>query len=102
MLPTRTLRSAGLGLALLASPAALAQQGGFTEAQRTELQGIIRDYLVKNPEVLQEALVELDRRQQEAQRTAQAMPPVREPSPTTATTGRVSPRTAKALASPSA
>ncbi len=71
MLPTRTLRSAGLGLALLASPAALAQQGGFTEAQRTELQGIIRDYLVKNPEVLQEALVELDRRQQEAQRTAQ-------------------------------
>src|SRR3954464_13873671 len=31
---------------------------------------------------------------------SQAMPPVRAPSPTTATTGRVSPRTAKALASP--
>jgi protein-disulfide isomerase len=66
------LRAAALGLALLASPAALGQGGGFTEAQRAELQGIIRDYLVKNPEVLQEALVELDRRQQEAQRTAQA------------------------------
>ncbi len=35
-------------------------------------------------------------------RASQHMPPVSAPSPTTATTGRRSPRTSKALASPSA
>ena len=33
---------------------------------------VVRDYLLKNPEVLQEAMVELERRQQETQTAAQA------------------------------
>ncbi len=39
--------------------------------QRKEIEGVIRDYLLKNPEILQEALAELEKRQQDAQRVAQ-------------------------------
>ena len=39
----------------------------FTEAQKTELGALIRDYLVKNPDIIQEALEELDRRQKTAE-----------------------------------
>lgn len=39
----------------------------FTDAQKLELGQIIRDYLVKNPEVLQEAYEELDRKQKLAE-----------------------------------
>ena len=50
---------AGLALVALALPAA-AQT--FTGVQKAELGGIIREYLLKNPEVLQEAINELQRR----------------------------------------
>ena len=43
----------------------------FTPAQRDAIQAIIKDYLVKNPEVLQEAIAELEKRQAETQRVAQ-------------------------------
>jgi protein-disulfide isomerase len=39
----------------------------FSEPQRTELQQIIREYLIKHPEVLQEAMAELEKRQQVAE-----------------------------------
>ncbi|HEY8564913.1 MAG TPA: DsbA family protein [Beijerinckiaceae bacterium] len=39
--------------------------------QRKAIEQIVRDYLIKNPEVLQDALVELEKRQQEAQKVAQ-------------------------------
>lgn len=58
------------GLALL--PAfALAQMPSFDGPQRQAIEQIIREYLVKNPEVLQEAIAELERRQQESQKLAQ-------------------------------
>jgi protein-disulfide isomerase len=50
---------------------ALAQAPAFSAEQRTAIEAIIKDYLVKNPEVLQEAIGELERRQAEAQRKEQ-------------------------------
>jgi protein-disulfide isomerase len=47
--------------ALLSAPAVHAQ--GFTPAQRGEIESIIKDYLLKNPEVMQEVMQELEKRQ---------------------------------------
>ncbi len=41
-------------------------------AQRQGIEAVVRDYLLRNPEIIQEAIAELERRQQEAQKTAQA------------------------------
>jgi protein-disulfide isomerase len=54
--------AAGLACAVLTSPQALRAQN-FTDQQKTELGAIIRDYLLKNPEVLQDAMAELEKRQ---------------------------------------
>lgn len=57
------LRRALLGALLLAAPgAASAQQGpaGFTEAQRAEIVGILRDALRSDPSILREALEGLE------------------------------------------
>ena len=51
-------------LALSAMPAA-AQD--FSTAQRGEIEKIIKDYLIKHPEVLQEAMAELEKKQQLAE-----------------------------------
>jgi len=52
---------------LLALPAAaFAQVPTFSTPQRQEIEGIIKSYLLAHPEVLQDALAELDKRQQEA------------------------------------
>jgi protein-disulfide isomerase len=51
-------------LALTAMPAA-AQD--FSTAQRSEIAKIIRDYLIRHPEVLQEAMAELEKKQQLAE-----------------------------------
>lgn len=71
-MPSRQLARltlAALGVAaLLAGPAA-AQ--GFTPSQKEEIGRIVREYLVQNPEVLSEAIGELEKRQAEAQKTAQ-------------------------------
>ena len=61
--------------ALVAVPAAQAQ--GFSEAQRSEVERIVRDYLVAHPEVLQEAIAELEKRQAAAE-TAKQQAGVRE------------------------
>jgi len=57
-----------LGLA----PAALAQGPVFTEQQKQAIGEIVKDYLLKNPEVLTEVISELEKRQAEAQQAAQA------------------------------
>lgn len=58
--------AAAAAFALVASaPAAHGQ--AFTPEQRRELQSIIKDYLVKNPEVLEEAMKELEKRQEIAE-----------------------------------
>jgi protein-disulfide isomerase len=58
------------GLAIAVALPAAAQAPAFSEQQRKALQDMIRDYIVKNPEVIQEALVEMDRRQKEGERQA--------------------------------
>ena len=65
-----------LSLAAVVGTLALAPAGAqiaapFTPEQREAIGAIVREYLLKNPEVLQEAIAELERRTQEAQRTAQ-------------------------------
>ena len=62
-------------IGLLASAPAVAQgQSGILSAeQRPAIEAVIREYLLKNPDVVQEALTELERRQQEAQKATQAV-----------------------------
>jgi protein-disulfide isomerase len=52
------------------APGVLAQGAPFNEQQRKAIGEIVREYLLTNPEVLQEALAELEKRQAEAQRVA--------------------------------
>ena len=53
---------------LFALPAAAAAQtSSFSTDQRREIEGIVKDYLLRHPEVLQEVMTELDKRQQEAE-----------------------------------
>jgi protein-disulfide isomerase len=47
-----------------------AMAGEFTDAQKAEFGAVIRDYLMKNPEVLRDAMQELDRRQSQAEDAA--------------------------------
>lgn len=59
-------------LALVALPALFLAAGpaaAFTDAEKKELGGIIREYLIQNPEVLQEAISVLESRQMVADAT---------------------------------
>ena len=58
--------------ALAALSTAAPAQTSFTDQQKQAIGEIVKEYLIKNPEVLQEAIAELERRQQEAQKVAQA------------------------------
>jgi protein-disulfide isomerase len=63
-----SLRSAVLAIPLataLLLPSALAAQE-FTESQREEMGGIIRDYLLENPEILREVIEALEAKEQQA------------------------------------
>jgi protein-disulfide isomerase len=64
------LKSALAALALATALPASAQAPAFSDQQKGALHTIIKEYLMKNPEVIQEALVEMDRRQKEGERTA--------------------------------
>src|SRR5215203_860947 len=72
----RFAKPALLGAATLAGalvlPLAVQTQLAFNDQQQRAIEQIVKDYLLKNPEVLQEAMTELERRQQDAQKTAQA------------------------------
>jgi protein-disulfide isomerase len=57
-------------LFVIAAGAVPALAGEFTDSQKQELGAFIHDYLMKNPEVLRDALQELDRRQSQAEATA--------------------------------
>ena len=68
------LAVAGPLLGLTGAHAQTTPQGApavFNEGQRQAIEAIIKDYLVKNPDVLQEAIAEGERRAQETQRLAQ-------------------------------
>jgi protein-disulfide isomerase len=58
-----------LSLAHAQTPA-LTQTPAFTDAQKSALQEIIKDYLLKNPEVVQDAMIELERRQKDNEQKA--------------------------------
>jgi protein-disulfide isomerase len=64
------LKSALVALVVGVSLPALAQSPVFTEQQKSAMQEVIKDYLMKNPELIQEALMELDKRQKEGERTS--------------------------------
>src|ERR1700758_455550 len=53
-----------LAATMLLAPAASAQS--FSDDQRQAIEGIIKDYLLKHPEVLQDAMAALEKKQQEA------------------------------------
>ena len=55
-----------------ALPAAAEDAPAFNDAQRKAIEAIVKDVLVKNPDLLQEAIAEGERRQQETQKLAQA------------------------------
>ncbi|QRM34658.1 DsbA family protein [Microvirga sp. VF16] len=69
--PRISLRFALAIVLALGSTVANSQPVQFDAPQRQAIEAIIREYLLKNPEVLQEAIGELERRQQEAQKNAQ-------------------------------
>jgi len=59
------------GLLIAALPAArAAEPEAFSPQQKSAVEAMIRDYLLAHPEVVQDALVELDRRQKEGERLA--------------------------------
>jgi protein-disulfide isomerase len=67
MIP-KTVRCAGVAAVawLMLAPIAPVTAAEFSGTQKTEIESIIRDYIVSHPEVLQEAIAELDKRQAEA------------------------------------
>src|SRR6202020_1440136 len=66
MSPLRLLSPALFALAIVAAPqAALAQ--AFSDGQRGEIESIVKNYLVSHPEVLEEAMAELNKRQAAAE-----------------------------------
>ena len=71
-----TLLKIGQAVALVGilgfAPAAMAQSAVFTEQQKQAIGEIVKDYLIKNPEVLTEVIAELEKRQAEAQQASQA------------------------------
>ncbi len=60
-----------LGAMTFAVPAT-AQNAAFSEPQRQAIGEIVREYLLKNPEVITEVIAELEKRQADAQRVSQA------------------------------
>jgi protein-disulfide isomerase len=66
MPPLRLLVTAIAALALCASPQATRAQG-FSDGQRGEIETIVKNYLVAHPEVLEEAMAELNKRQAAAE-----------------------------------
>lgn len=71
---------AGVGASLiLASALPAAHAAEFTDAQKAEIGGVVKDYLIQNPEVLRDAMVELEKREK-AQEVAKREGTVRDQS----------------------
>jgi protein-disulfide isomerase len=66
MSPLRPLLPALFALAIVAAPPAASAQN-FSDGQRGEIETIIKNYLVTHPEVLEEAMTELNKRQAAAE-----------------------------------
>ena len=68
----KTCQAVALFGALSVAPAAMAQNAVFNEQQKQAIGEVVKEYLLKNPEVLTEVIAELEKRQAEAQQVAQA------------------------------
>ncbi len=68
----KTFQAMAVFGALAIAPAAMAQNAVFTEQQKQAIGEVVKDYLLKNPEVLTEVISELEKRQAEAQQASQA------------------------------
>src|ERR1700710_182864 len=66
MFPFRLLASAVCALALCGAPA-IASAQSFSDSQRGDIETIVRSYLIAHPEVLEEAMTELSKRQAAAE-----------------------------------
>ena len=71
------IRKIGLAVAMAAAVAAApslalaqAKPADFSDAQKGAIRELVRTYLLEHPEVIQDALVELDRRQKDAEKVA--------------------------------
>src|SRR3984957_9434219 len=62
----RSLASALFALALCGAPPAASAQS-FSDAQRGDIETIVKNYLIAHPEVLEEAMAELSKRQAAAE-----------------------------------
>jgi protein-disulfide isomerase len=62
----RFVASAAVALCLLGAPAVASAQS-FSDAQRSEIQNIMKDYLLTHPEILEEVSAELTKRQAAAE-----------------------------------
>jgi protein-disulfide isomerase len=65
MSPFRFLTVAGLALAALCTSGAARAE--MSPSQKAEIQGVIKDYLMNNPDVLRDALAEMEKRQKDAE-----------------------------------
>ena len=62
----RYLRPLAVALTVLAASVPIALAQSFSPEQRGEIEKVIRDYLLRNPELLQEVIQEMERRQAQA------------------------------------
>ena len=69
---TQLLSTAALLGTMVFGTAATAQTPTFSDPQRQAIGEIVREYLMKNPEVLTEVIAELEKRQAEAQQCIQS------------------------------
>jgi protein-disulfide isomerase len=65
MPPLRLFLPALFAMAICAAPIASAQS--FSDSQRSEIEAVIRNYLIAHPEVLEDAMAELNKRQAAAE-----------------------------------
>ena len=69
----KRLQGVALAMGVLAGLAAvMPAQAQVSPAQRTEIEGIIKDYLMKNPDVIREVLVEMERKQKADEEAARS------------------------------
>ena len=69
----KRLHGVALAIGVLAGLAAAAPaQAELSATQRTEIEGVIKDYLMKNPDVIREVLVEMERKQKADEEAARS------------------------------
>lgn len=59
------------GTPLVSAAVAAEGEAMFSDAHRSEIEGIIRNYLMANPEIIRDAIIELQRKESEAAQAAQ-------------------------------